>query len=146
MIEIKIDDRELQRTLHRLARRVSDLTPFFLEAEGILAESVDANFEAEGRPKWRPLAPSTIKQRAKRGHSPGPILAVRGDLARSITRHHDAHSAVVGTNKVYARIHQFGGWAGRGQRVVIQARPFLTLGDDERGELLAAMLRHLARG
>lgn len=144
-IQVSIDDRELQRTLKRLERRVADLTPFFREAAGILAESVDANFEAEGRPKWRPLAPSTIRQREKKGHWPGPILAVRGDLVRSITRHYDAHSAVVGTNKIYARIHQLGGFAGRGRKVVIQARPFLTLGDDERGDLLEAMRRHLSR-
>lgn len=111
-IRVEIDDRQVQEKLKKLAKKVSDLTPFFREAAGILAEAVDVNFEGEGRPeRWRPLASATIKARSRKGHWPGPILNVSGSrgLVGSITRHYDAHSAIVGTNKVYGPIHQFGG-------------------------------------
>lgn len=147
-IRAEIDDRQIQETLRKLAKKVSDLTPFFREAAGILAEAVDENFEGEGRPeRWRPLAPATIKARSRKGHWPGMILNISGSrgLVGSITRHYDAHSAIVGTNKVYGPIHQFGGRTGRGRRITIPARPFLTLDDDYRKALLDAIRRHLSR-
>jgi hypothetical protein len=43
--------------------------------------------------------------------------------------------AVVGTNVVYAAIHQMGGQAGRGGRVKIPARPFLMVQDEDWREI-----------
>ena len=54
---------------------------------------------------------------------------------RSITRHSDATSAVVGTNTVYAAIHNFGGKAGRGCKVEIPARPFLRLTQEDEDDI-----------
>ncbi|MBI5727558.1 MAG: phage virion morphogenesis protein, partial [Ignavibacteriales bacterium] len=40
-----------------------------------LLEAVYKNFEAEGRPeKWKTLAPSTIRERRRKGYWPGKIL------------------------------------------------------------------------
>ena len=51
---------------------------------GIMLDSVEENFEKEGRPdKWTSLAKPTIKQRIKKGYWPGRILQVRGELAAS---------------------------------------------------------------
>ena len=97
-----------------------------------MMDSVEENFEKESRPdKWTPLAKPTIKQRTKKGYWPGRILQVRGDLAASITSKYDENSAVVGTNKVYAVIHQFGGNAGMNKKVKIPARPYLKLEETE---------------
>ena len=72
-----------------------------------MEDSVEENFKQAGRSdKWQELAKSTIKQRTKKGHWPGKILQVRCELASSITSYYDSDSAVVGTNKVYAAIHQ----------------------------------------
>lgn len=131
-IEIKINDKEIQQLLKKLAAKTENLRPFMKNIAGIMADSVEENFDKEGRPdKWAPLAKSTIKQRTKKGYWPGKILQMRGDLAASITSKYDDNSAVVGTNKIYAAIHQFGGDAGRNKKVKIPARPFLSLNEIE---------------
>jgi phage virion morphogenesis protein len=130
MIEIRIDSAKLVAALRRLIASGRDLTPAMRRAAGIMHDAVEENFEEEGRPKWKSLAASTLRQRAKEG-STGKILQRRGNLARSITRHADAESATVGTNLVYAAIHQLGGQAGRGRKVKIPARPYLELTRDD---------------
>lgn len=137
MIEIKVEDKELQKLLKKLAEKSQNLRPLMKNIAGIMQDSVEENFEKEGRPaKWAPLAESTIKQRKKKGYWPGRILQRRGELATSTTSKYDENSALVGTNKVYAAIHQFGGNAGRGKKVKIPARPFLMLGEKENTEII----------
>jgi len=84
-IEIKIDNEELQRALNQLAEKTSNLRPLMKNIAGILEDSVEENFEQQGRPKWKGLAKSTIVQRTKKGYYPGKILQMRGELASSIT-------------------------------------------------------------
>ena len=136
-IEIKIDDKEIQQLLKKLISKTENLHPLMKNISGIMLDSVEENFEKEGRPdKWQGLKKTTIKQRTKKGYWPGRILQVRGELAASITNKSDENSAVVGTNKVYAAIHQFGGDAGRNKKVKIPARPYLKLGEKEKVEIL----------
>lgn len=131
-IEIKIDDKEIQKLLKKLISKTENLRPLMRNIAGIMLDSVEENFEKEGRPdKWQGLAKPTIKQRTKKGYWPGRILQVRGELASSITSKFDENSAVVGTNKVYAAIHQLGGKAGRNKKVKIPARPYLLISDSE---------------
>lgn len=54
----------------------------------------------------------------------------------SITADYNNDSAIVGTNEPYAAIHQFGGMAGRGRKVKIEARPFLQLTSQDRQDIL----------
>jgi len=68
---------------------------------------------------------------------------MRGDLAASITSKYDDNSAVVGTNKVYAAIHQFGGDAGRNKKVKIPARPYLKLTEKDFEEINYTIIKFL---
>jgi len=138
MIEIKIDTAKLTAALKRLAAAGRDLTPAMRKAAGIMVDATEENFDQEGRPKWKDLAKSTIKQREKEGTWPGKILQRSGGhgLAGSITRHYDATSAVVGSNLPYARIQQLGGKAGRGHKVEIPARPFLKLTEEDEEKII----------
>ena len=142
MIEIRIDSAKFAPSLKRLAACGRDSTPAMRAAAGIMNDAVEENFEAEGRPAWKSLAASTLKQRAKEG-STGKILQRRGNLARSITRHYDADSAVVGTNTVYAAIHNFGGKAGRGNKVEIPAREFLHLEPEDEDDIERSFAKFL---
>lgn len=68
---------------------------------------VQQGFEAEQSPAgsaWKELAPATVKKRG----SAHPILRISGRLARTHLRA-DAAEAVVGSNLIYAAIHQYGG-------------------------------------
>ena len=131
-IEIKIDDKEIQQLLKKLIAKAENLRPLMKNIAGIMMDSVEENFEKEGRPeKWEALKPSTIKQRTKKGYYPGKILQMRGELAASITSTYNDNSSTVGTNKVYAAIHQFGGDTGKNKKVKILARPYLSIMEDD---------------
>jgi phage virion morphogenesis protein len=65
----------------------------------------------------------------------GQTLLERGHLMQSITHHVSGHEVEVGTNVVYAAIHQFGGRAGRQHASVIPARPFLGVSQQDKNEI-----------
>ena len=143
-IEIKIDNKEVEQALLETARRAEDLRPLMKNIAGIMADSTEENFKEEGRPdKWQELAEATIKHRKKTGHYPGRILQVEGQLALSVTTQYDNDSAVIGSNLDYAAIHQLGGNAGKNKKVVIPARPYLCLSDDEIMEITTEVQNYL---
>ena len=143
-IEIKIDNKKVEQALLETARRAEDLRPLMKNIAGIMADSTEENFKEEGRPdKWQELAEATIKHRKKTGHYPGRILQVEGQLALSVTTQYDNDSAVIGSNLDYAAIHQLGGNAGKNKKVVIPARPYLCLSDDEIKEITTEVQDYL---
>lgn len=135
MIEIKINDKGVTDLLMQLQTRAKNMSPAMRKAAGIMKDAVEENFKEEGRPRWKPLARATLEQgvktykgNSKFGHKGTitrksaenlmnrKILQKSGQLAASTSSKYDGESASVGTNKVYAAIHQFGGKAGKGIR------------------------------
>lgn len=141
---IRINDRAIMERLSELAARSSDLTPVMADISEIIKTAVEENFRVEGRPKWVALSPVTIKKREKKGKWPGKILQVNGRLAGSLTSKHDSNSATVGVISKYARIHQFGGQAGKGKKVTIPARPYLKLENDDKEAIIHAIEHYLS--
>ncbi len=92
-----------------------------------LVESTQKRFERQTSPDnrfWTPLSAATRKARRQ----PNPrILRNRGLLYQSLTHRSTSNTLQVGTNNIYAGIHQFGGKTGVGHKVSIPARPFLGL-------------------
>lgn len=143
-IEIKIDNKAVNEKLLELAKRGENLRPLMKNIAGIFASSTEENFKEEGRPdKWTDLAESTKKQRTKQKKWPGQILQVSGQLAASVNTQYDDDSAVIGSNKDYAAIHQLGGKAGRNKKVKIPARPYLQLTDEDFEEILNSTQKYL---
>jgi len=68
---------------------------------------------------------------------------MRGQLAASISRKYTENEAMVGTNLVYAAIHQFVGRAGRGGKAEIPARPYLKLTEEDLNEIKKAVIDYL---
>ena len=107
---IKIEDDRVRGLLTRIQRRMADLTPAMKIIGETVRTSVIRNFEVGGRPRWKPLSPVTLARRK------GKKILMRqgfaGGLAGSI--HWKAYSdrAVIGTNKIYAAVHQFGAKKG----------------------------------
>lgn len=130
-IEIKIDNKEVEKALLEIAQKTSNLRPLMKNIAGIMADSTEENFKEEGRPKWKDLSEKTKTARKKTGHYPGQILQVSGQLALSVTTQYDDTSAVIGSNKIYAAIHQLGGQAGKNKKTTIPARPYLGVTDDD---------------
>jgi phage virion morphogenesis protein len=106
--------------------------------------------DPEGKP-WQPLAAATVlgglssKSYTKRGRlrksaerklQNRKILIDSARLRNSISSTARGSSVAVGTNVEHARIHQFGGDAGRKTaRVNVPARPFLGVSADDRREI-----------
>ncbi len=102
MFEINIEDLGALGALDRLAQAGRKMSPVMRVIAQELERQTEKNFAAEGRPKWMGIKP-------RKGREGGQILQDTGQLAASITISSDANSATVGSNKVYAAIHQFGG-------------------------------------
>lgn len=149
MIEIKFDSRKVDEALQRLVRAGVNMSPAMQIIAGILDDAVHENFELQGRPKWLGLSASTIAQREKKGHWPGKVLQQSGALRNSIGTEFGADYAKVGVQKglasKYAAIHQFGGQAGRGRKIKIEPRPFLSITEADEGKIVSEMNNYLRR-
>jgi len=165
MIETRLDSAEVQRALEMLRVSCLDASPVMRVIAGDMERAVEKNFQSQGRPAWLGLAPGTIAGRIKNGTWPGKILQRTGQLASSIETRSDSTSATVGTNLVYAGIHQFGGqtrahtitarkgkalaFGGIFRRSVrhpgsrIPARPFLALERDDERQIQESVLLFL---
>jgi phage gpG-like protein len=121
--------RDLLNDLASMQGRAKDPSRILRHISDLMVASVDRNFEAEGRPRWKEVRPATRRRKTKAGKS--KILMWSGALARSIVAQVNGNSVVLGSNWPYARIHQKGGVIQRGPGV-IRAR----LRTDARGNLL----------
>ncbi|MBL4870543.1 MAG: phage virion morphogenesis protein, partial [Robiginitomaculum sp.] len=70
-------------------------------------------------------------------HSGHSLLQGEGDLLDGIFSEQRGDKAVVGSNEVYAAIHQFGGKAGRNKSIDIPARPFLGISEENEADIMA---------
>lgn len=126
MIEIQIHGiDEIIATLNHISARTKDKSDLMRNIAGTMESAVLTNFDEGGRPKWLGIK-----------HRQGTPLVDTENLMNSITSDYDNDSAVVGTNEPYAAIHQFGGMAGRGRKVRIEARPFLQLTSQDEKAIL----------
>lgn len=141
-IEIKLNNKEVESRLLDWVKRSENLRPLMKNIAGIMADSTEENFKEEGRPKWKDLSEKTKTARKKTGHYPGQILQVSGQLALSVTTQYDDSSAVIGSNKVYAAIHQLGGQAGKNKKTTIPARPYLRLTENDYHDILEVIEKY----
>lgn len=161
MIKIEIQDDQVSARLAMLRSRLSDMSPVMRMIAGVMHHAVEENFAKEGRPKWK-LSARAVRDSAK-------TLQKSGRLAASITEFSNRSQAMVGTNVIYAAIHQFGGktrphiilpkngkalfWPGARHPVKsvnhpgsnIPARPFLALADSDWKEIRDTVSRYLTR-
>ena len=143
-----IDDKQLQKTFKALGRVAKNTKPLMNAIGTALIEGTHQRFERGIGPDgaaWAPLNPGYAA--SKRG--PGILResGMRGGLMASITRKASKDSVEVGTNKVYAAIHQFGGTITsksggylsfaiggsfvRVRSVTIPARPFIGISEED---------------
>jgi phage virion morphogenesis protein len=142
---LTIDDKQLQQSISAIIKRMGSPEPALEIIGATVKASVQRNFEVGGRPEgWEPLSPATMAQ--KKG---GGVLVQQGyagGLLGSINVAVDKDQVRIGTNKIYAAIHQFGGKAGPGRKVSIPARPFLMVQDEDWDEINAALQDYLLSG
>jgi len=122
-LNVKIEDARVRDLFSRIQRSMADLTPAMRVVGETVRTSVIRNFEVGGRPRWKPLSPVTLARRKG-----GKVLMIRGlagGLAGSIHARAYRDRAVVGTNKVYAAVHQFGAKKGSFGQITFTVREHL---------------------
>ena len=144
-IEYRIDSSELRIRTDVLARRISTLGDVLRASAEDVALSVRERYDAQQAPdgtSWQPLAASTLERKRD-----GRILVDGDVLRKSITVRAATRSGNpslrMGSNLVYARIHQLGGKAGRGLSVMIPARPYLGYSEEDLKDIRRRIIRHL---
>lgn len=131
MLGFEVKDEGVTALLQRVAGGLHNTTPLMRAISGVFEAETEANFNAEGRPHWMGLRPSTIRARSKAGSWPGKMLQVSGQLAASVSTRYNRSEAVIGSNKVYALIQQVG---GRIERAAYSTK--VRHRTDAKGELL----------
>ena len=119
-ISLSVNIRGEDTLLSGLAEKLRDLSPVTKDMGERMRFSIEENFRTGGRPAWIP------SKKAR-----GKTLIDTARLKNSITYRADKDSVAVGTNVIYARIHQLGGMAGRGKKVRIPARPYLVIQESD---------------
>lgn len=125
-ISIGADFSAINEVFIALERAPSDMTDVFDEIGLMLVESTQDRFDEGVDPDGVAWEPS---QRALANGD--KTLYDRGHLHDSITYIPSSDSLEVGSNMIYAAIHQLGGEAGRNHSVVLPARPYLGISDDD---------------
>jgi phage virion morphogenesis protein len=137
-ISMSIMDRQIREQLEKMQLRLGHLQPALKIIGDIVEDSVEENFAKGGRPqKWQRLAPAT--EAKKKGGSILVDQGYHGGLLGSIHSEVGHNSVMVGTDKKYGAIHQFGGKAGRNKKVTIPAREYLLVQDEDWVEILAEL-------
>lgn len=113
---------EVGEMLRGVATRMSNLSPILKAIGDRAAEQTKRRIESGGpAPDGAPWAPPKRPDPRRRN-----TLRVTGQLRDSIRYQMIGDDTVaIGTNKIYAAIHQLGGQAGRGHAATIPARPYL---------------------
>ncbi len=110
-ISVDVDDSRFKAALAKLQQQAHNLEPAYARIASRLLASAQRRFETQTDPEgkaWEPLKESTLAARAKAGKS-GGILKVNGYLLNSLEERSSNQGAQVGSNWLYARIHQLGG-------------------------------------
>jgi phage virion morphogenesis protein len=127
-IEVKVTD-TASRGLLRLALAGKDLRPAFVAMVDHMELATRKRFDSETSPdgvRWQANAKSTRKFKIKK------VLHGETLLLRDLYEHYeDNQGFTFGSNRIYARIHQLGGEAGKGHRVQLPARTFLGVNNDD---------------
>ncbi len=152
----KISFSQLRNEMKQLELKAENIEPILLEIANSAKNISELSFENEVSPfkeKWQPLSKKTLQ--SKKGSK---ILTESGMLQTSLRTKTNFNNkgkdkvqgrVSIGTNLEYAKIHQFGGKAGKALRISIPARPFLPMNDkgeipnDLKEDIRTIILRHL---
>lgn len=142
-----IANKKLRKKFKKLADK-SSRKEVMRAAAAALRESTEYAFEQERDPstneKWADWTDDYRDWREEHGHTPGKILTLSGQLATSMTTEYDDSYAVIGSNKVYAAIHQWGGLPDMAPGpAAIPARPYMGLDDVSEGSIYDAIEKQL---
>ena len=138
MIKISLNDIQAAQQLPNIARQLQQPRKLY----GVLGETLKKihaeRFKQEVDPEgnnWQSLSPKTLTRKQKKGKST-KILRQGGYLSDKTAYNYNDQNVEFGSDAKYARLHQFGGKAGRGKKVTIPKRPWLGVNAQDEQKLL----------
>lgn len=138
MIKISLNDTQATQQLSNIARQLKQPRKLY----GVLGETLKKihaeRFKQEVDPQgnnWQLLSAKTLARKQKKGKST-KILRQDGYLSDKTAYNYDDKNVEFGSDAKYARLHQFGGKAGRGKKVTIPKRPWLGVSQQDEQKLL----------
>lgn len=129
-LQISTEDAGFQEAFERLNMFWDSLDEPLEEIGNVLLTSTDVRFETETAPDG-----TDWEQSLRAANQNGQTLTNYGHLRNSLTFDAGTDFVMIGTNLVYAGIHQFGGQTGRGLKVTMPERAFLGLSEDDKTEI-----------
>ena len=141
-ISLEIDGATLNAGLARVAAVLADPSATMDLIGRYLVASTLRRFERERAPDGSPWLKSA-RALAEGGRTLTDTGRLRGSIAHTVTG--GGRAVEVGSNVLYAAIHQFGGRAGRGHKAKLPARPYLGIDERDRSNILRIVSRVLER-
>jgi phage gpG-like protein len=140
----------IDRRLAAIESRVADVSPAYPAVEKVFNEIARRTFESEGVSSaagaWAPLAPSTERDRLRKGYGAAhPILVRTGDLKSSVVGR-TGDTIIVSTPKYFAigtadpkaKFHQ-----SRRPRKKLPRRPIFEPTQDDKHDLVRPIRRYV---
>lgn len=148
-LAVVIDQKRLQRVFRELANLGDDGRGITRIVAGALLSSTEQAFEKEASPEgesWVAWSEPWKEWRKEHNYVPGKVLTLKGDLARSVTTDYGPDWALIGSNKPYAAIHQWGGTPNMAQGpAAIPARPYMGLDNIGEQEIIEAIKKRVQK-
>ncbi len=131
-VKSQIDVTPIQQAFKRLQQLGTDTTPITRGIAAVLASESEDAFASETDPntgkKWSPLSARYQEKLDDSGRNGLMLQRSQGGLAMSLTTSYDATRAAIGSNKVYAALHQWGGLPTMpAAPAAVPARPYMGL-------------------
>ena len=139
-IGVEIEGAALDTALARVTAVLANPSAAMDQIGRYLVASTLRRFERERGPDGKPCLTSA-RALAEGGKTLTDTGRLRGSIAHRVTD--GGHAVEVGSNVLYAAIHQFGGRAGRGRRVRLPARAYLGIDEHDRTNILGIVARAL---
>ena len=138
-----VDIRQIQLAFARLGTMATDKAIPRVAAAALLSSTEQA-FESQKNPEdgqhWAEWSDPYLEWRKEKGKVPGKILQLDGDLAASVTTDYGPDYAVIGSPKVYAALHQWGGLPDMPPGpAAVPARPYMGLDKPGEAEIFDAI-------
>lgn len=132
---IKVDNRDALAALERMDAALGDFTPALNKVAKVIEDSIEKNFDAQGRPdKWKNLHSEWAEWKRKKGFAT-KVLQMTGTLKTSFKRLITKKRAFVYTEEPQAARHNFG-------FETTPANPFLVLQPDEEQKIVNIIADH----
>ena len=139
-IDVAIEGSALNAALSRVAAVLANPSATLDQVGRYLVASTLRRFERERAPDGSPWLKSA-RALAVGGKTLTDTGRLRGSITHTVT--YGGRAVEVGSNVLYAAIHQFGGRAGKGLRATIPARPYLGIDEHDRDAIARIVSRAL---